>query len=70
MNRLGMIVDLAHASKQTMLDAINATAVPVIISHSSAAGVTDITRNVADEVLDKLVRFPVNVMNLFVSLEM
>lgn len=37
MNRLGMIVDLAHASFQTTLDAIQTSTAPVIISHSHLA---------------------------------
>lgn len=56
MNRLGMIVDIAHVSKQTMIDALDTSEAPVIFSHSSAANITNITRNVDDEILLKLVR--------------
>ncbi|KAH3691622.1 hypothetical protein DPMN_190976 [Dreissena polymorpha] len=35
MNRLGMIVDLAHVAKKTMLDVLNVTRAPVLFTHSS-----------------------------------
>lgn len=36
MNRIGMIVDLAHVSKETMIDTLKATRASVMFSHSSA----------------------------------
>lgn len=56
MNRLGMIIDLAHVSRQTMMDALNTTTAPVMFSHSSSANITNIPRNVDDLVLEKLVK--------------
>ncbi len=54
MNRLGMIVDLSHVSADTMRDAIETSAAPVIFSHSSARGLVNESRNVPDDVLVSL----------------
>lgn len=67
MNRLGMVVDLAHVSPKVMHDTLDITNAPVVWSHSNAFTLCDHPRNVPDDVLD---RVPANgglVMATFVS---
>ncbi len=55
-NELGVIVDLAHTSRNTMIDVLNLSRKPVIISHANAQGVHKHPRNVDDEILELLAR--------------
>jgi len=51
MNRLGIMVDVSHISKQSMLDAARLSKAPVIASHSSVKSLMDVSRNMDDEEL-------------------
>jgi len=58
MNRMGMLVDLAHVSQETMLDVLGGhpeklegSKAPIMFSHSSAYALCPHPRNVPDEVL-------------------
>ena len=56
MNRLGMIVDLSHAGKQTCLDAIDYSTKPVAISHANPNFFHKALRNIDEDVLLKLAK--------------
>jgi len=51
MNRLGMLIDLAHVSDSTMVAAMRVSAAPVMYSHSSARALANVLRNVPDAIL-------------------
>jgi len=54
MNRLGIMIDISHISKASMMQIIELTRAPVIASHSSARALCDNSRNLDDEQLDKI----------------
>lgn len=54
MNRLGMMIDVSHPSKGSMLQAIALSKAPVIASHSSARALADVSRNMDNEMLAAL----------------
>jgi len=51
MNRLGIMVDVSHISKEASLDAMRLSRAPVIASHSSTFALADHPRNMDDEQL-------------------
>jgi membrane dipeptidase len=54
MNRLGMMVDVSHASDKSFFDAVELSKAPVIASHSSVRAVAKHNRNMTDEMIQKL----------------
>lgn len=54
MNSLGILIDLSHANMKTMADAIEASKVPAIISHTGCMDVYKNVRNTTDANLKKL----------------
>ena len=51
MNRLGMMIDVSHPSKEAMRQMIALSKAPIIASHSSARALCDHSRNLDDEQL-------------------
>lgn len=51
MNRLGILIDLSHASDATFWDVMNLSEVPVFASHSSSRAIYNCDRNLSDEQL-------------------
>ncbi len=55
-NRLGIIIDLAHAGKRTVLDVCSITSKPVIISHGNARKLKNHERNYDDDEIECIVK--------------
>ena len=51
MNRLGIMIDVSHPSKQSMMQTVALSKAPVIASHSAARALADHSRNMDDEQL-------------------
>jgi len=54
MNRFGMAVDLSHCGERTTREAIEASAVPVLITHAACRALNDHPRCKSDEVIRAL----------------
>jgi membrane dipeptidase len=54
MNRLGMVINVSHASDEAISQAIDISTDPVIATHHGLRSVNDIARNMPDPLLQKL----------------
>ena len=54
MNRLGLMVDLSHASEKSFYDALQISSTPIVCSHSSCRTLCDVPRNLTDDQLRAL----------------
>ncbi|WP_445382208.1 dipeptidase [Robiginitalea sp. IMCC43444] len=54
MNRLGIMIDISHPSKQAIMQMLELSKAPLIASHSSARALCNHSRNLDDEQLLKL----------------
>eukprot|EP00242_Pyramimonas_sp_CCMP2087_P006241 CAMPEP_0198201512 /NCGR_PEP_ID=MMETSP1445-20131203/4403_1 /TAXON_ID=36898 /ORGANISM="Pyramimonas sp., Strain CCMP2087" /LENGTH=439 /DNA_ID=CAMNT_0043871911 /DNA_START=12 /DNA_END=1331 /DNA_ORIENTATION=- len=53
-NRLGIVIDLSHASVASMHDTLSASKAPVVWSHSNAMALCNDARNVPDDILARV----------------
>ncbi len=71
MNRLGMLVDVSHVSDQTMSDALDVSKAPIFASHSSARALSNVPRNIPDDLLQRIAKnggvIQVNFYSVFVD---
>jgi membrane dipeptidase len=51
MNQLGVLVDVAHADRVTLLGVVDVAAAPVVSSHTGARALQDFARYLADDEL-------------------
>ena len=56
MNRIGILVDLSHASEKSFYDALEVSKVPIVCSHSSARALCDHPRNLTDDQMKALAK--------------
>jgi membrane dipeptidase len=56
MNRLGMMVDVSHVSDKTFADVLETSTAPVFASHSACRAISNIPRNLTDEMIRALAR--------------
>jgi len=54
MNRLGMMVDISHVADKTFFDALETSLSPLIASHSACRAITNVPRNMSDEMIRAL----------------
>jgi len=56
MNRLGMMVDIAHVADKTFWDALETSKAPIFSSHSSCRAISPVPRNMTDEMIQALAK--------------
>lgn len=49
MNRLGVLVDMSHASEKSFYDALDISKRPIVCSHSNCKALCDVPRNLTDD---------------------
>ena len=56
MNRLGMMVDVSHLSDKAFWDIVNISTKPVVATHSACRAITNVPRNLTDDMIIALAK--------------
>jgi len=56
MNRLGMMVDVSHVSDKTFWDIVKTSTKPVVATHSGCRAITNVPRNLTDDMIVALAK--------------
>ena len=56
MNRLGMMVDVSHVSDKTFWDIVASSSKPVIATHSGCRAITNVPRNLTDDMIQAIAK--------------
>jgi membrane dipeptidase len=56
MNKVGIMIDISHPSKQSMMQTVQLSKAPIIASHSGVRALCDHSRNLDDEQIDAMKR--------------
>jgi len=56
MNRLGIMVDISHVADKTFWDALDVSKAPIFASHSSCRALSDVPRNMTDDMIVALAK--------------
>ena len=56
MNRLGMMVDVSHLSDKAFWDIVNTSTKPIIATHSGCRAITNVPRNLTDEMIQAIAK--------------
>jgi membrane dipeptidase len=51
MNEVGIAIDLSHVGQRTMLDVIEVSSQPVLVTHANARALADLERNKTDDII-------------------
>jgi membrane dipeptidase len=51
LNRVGLMIDVSHPSRESMMQTLQLTKAPIIASHSAVRALADVSRNLDDEQL-------------------
>lgn len=54
MNRLGIIIDVAHSSEAVVREVLTLSSTPLVVSHTGLRGACDQPRNISDELMRRI----------------